>query len=130
MKRMKPPEAYLLRAEELRVIASQYRVSEIRNFLLGIAQEYEELAGSANFVMECQDRLTTASQRFETPQIGHSERPRFAASEESSEACRSLAADARGMATRLGSASYDAWLQLAERWNSLAENIDRAAEDE
>ena len=126
MTRMKSPEAFLLRAEELRVIANQYQVPEIRNFLLGIAQEYEEMAGSANFVLECRDRLTAISQRFERPEISHSERPRFATNKDSSEVCRSLAADASGMATRLNSASREAWLQLAERWDSLADSIDRA----
>jgi hypothetical protein len=121
-------EAYRLRAEELRAIASDMDRPETRRILTSIAEDYERLASSAEFLTECHGRLTAVSEEFERPLAAHSSNGNGSGGN-GVRACRTMAADAQRLATEAEGASREAWLKLSERWSRLANSLEQTEAD-
>ena len=121
-------EAYRLRAEELRAIASELDRPETHRILISIAEDYERLASSAEFLTECHGRLTAVSEEFERPLAAHSSNGNGSGGN-GVRACRTMAADAQRLATEAEGASREAWLKLSERWSRLANSLEQTEAD-
>jgi hypothetical protein len=115
-------EGYRLRAEELRAIASELDRPETRRILLAIAEDYDRLANSARLLIECRDRLTAVSEELERPvaQAANGN----GSGDNGVQACRTMARDAERLSGQSEGSSRDAWLQLSERWHTLADKLE------
>jgi hypothetical protein len=117
-------ERFRLRAEELRAIAAEMKQQEIRRFLLSIATDYDRLAHSADFILECGERLAVVSQKLDQQPAAVVLRNGDSGDNGgSADACRVMAADARRLGSCTDGPSSEAWLQLSERWQRLADSL-------
>ena len=129
---------YRLRAEELRAIAGQMTVEENRSFLVGVAEDYERLAASAEQINETRSRLAQLNERWPQPAIVQSPvqqnvapaRESVCTIRDKARAYRDMAGDAERLAESADAVSRQGWLSLAEVWTNLAEALDSQARDE
>ena len=123
-------EGYRLRAEELRVVASEAMRTEYRQFLLLIAQDYDRMACSAELISDSCQRLAEVTEKLDqsAEKSARKANGNGNGNGDSVQACRTMAEDASRLGADAEGTTRDAWLQLSERWSTLANNLERAEE--
>ena len=122
-------ERYRLRAEEVRAIAAEIKREEYRRFLLAIADDYDRMGESAQFMGECRARLDVVTEHLDRPMEAAAPHANgrdagAPADDDPIQACRVMAEDAGRLGAFAEGASRDAWLQLSERWAVLANRLE------